>query len=822
LSLNAALEPVMHSLGPGPVDVASEATIRPVGTRRLTAALVGNPNTGKTTLFNALSGLRQRVGNYPGVTVETKKGQALCGGQTIDLIDLPGTYSLAPRSPDEMVAVDVILGHQKEEPRPDVVVAIVDASNLERNLYLTTQLLELDVPIVVALNMTDIAAKQGIRINHDQLSQHLGVPVVPIQANKGKGLDNLREAILAAGRGTREARREIGDLARVETAFLPASATVPAARGPRPAARFCYPEAFEREVASLFKVLGGSVELFLVRRLLLDAGGSIEKRLVDQHGTELAPLVQETRTRLAAVGCAVPAVEARTRYGWIRQVTPSCVTRPAVRIVTWTDRLDRILTHRLWGTLLFLALMFVMFQSIFTWAKPAMKLIGLGKDWVSDALTELLPAGPFTSLLTGGILEGVGSVLVFLPQIVILFGFIAVLEDCGYMARAAFLMDKLMARCGLSGKSFIPMLSSMACAVPGIMATRVIENRRDRLATILVAPLMSCSARLPVYVLLTAAFIPDTRLLGIDLSLGAWGSWVGLTLQGLTMFGLYMLGIIIAPLVAWALKRTLLRGETPLFVMEMPLYKCPALRAVLRRMLDSAWAFLRRAGSIILATMILVWAALSFPCFDDKGESYFQRVASLDRQIKSCEEQRDQLDPDDEVTREERERLESDLESTRTEYNRVRQEWSRSSYLGRLGQAIEPAVKPLGWDWRLGVATLASFPAREVVVGTLGIIFQVGKVESEDVLREDNISQTELGQALRTATWEGTSQPVFTIPVALSVMVFFALCCQCASTLAVIKRETRSWGWPTFTFAYMTVLAYLGAMVVYQVGSRLL
>jgi ferrous iron transport protein B len=787
----------MLTRGPGTVASASpDPVICATPARRLTAALVGNPNTGKTTLFNALSGLRQRVGNYPGVTVETKKGQTVCGGQTIDLIDLPGTYSLAPRSPDEMVAVDVILGHQKEEPRPDVVVAIVDASNLDRNLYLTTQVLELEVPVVVALNMIDVAENQGIRIDHEQLSRQLGVPVVPIQANKRKGLDQLRAAIAATGPNPLVvSRNDKQDMT------------------PRP----CFPEAFEREVASLFKVLGGSVELFLVRRLLLDVGGYTEKRLVDQHGDGLAQQVREARERLAASGCTVPAVEARTRYSWIRKITHPCVSRPAVRVVTWTDRLDRILTHRLWGTLIFLALMFVVFQSIFTWANPAMKVIGMGQDWVAETLKTLLEPGPFTSLLTDGILKGVGSVLVFLPQIVILFGFIAVLEDCGYMARAAFLMDKLMARCGLSGKSFIPMLSSMACAVPGIMATRVIENRRDRLATILVAPLMSCSARLPVYVLLTAAFIPDLRLLGFDLALGPWEFWVGLSLQGLTMFALYMLGIIVAPLVALALKRTLLRGETPLFVMEMPLYKCPAIRAVVGRMVDSAWAFLRRAGTIILATMILVWAALSFPCFDGEGQSYFERVASLENDIKSKEKQRDKLDSEDEANKEEREQLESELESIEKEYNQVQQEWSRSSYLGRLGRVIEPAVEPLGWDWRLGVATLASFPAREVVVGTLGIVFQVGKVESEDVLK----GKSDLGQALRAATWEGTDRPVFTIPVALSVMVFFALCCQCASTLAVIKRETRSWRWPAFTFVYMTVLAYLGALLVYQVGSRL-
>ncbi len=716
-------------------------------TRTLSVALVGNPNTGKTTLFNALSGLRQRVGNYPGVTVEMKKGRATDGEHVCDLIDLPGTYSLAARSPDEMVAVDLLLGHCPGEPRPDVVLAIVDASNLDRHLYLVTQLLELGLPVVVALNMLDVAEGQGIKIDADALSDRLGLPVVPIQANKGRGLDRLRRALWQA----------------VES-------------GP-PAKLPAFPEPFEREVEALRQALGGDVEPFLIRRLLLDVGGHTERRLTEQFGSGVGERVQAARQRLAEAGCPVPAVEARTRYGWIRPITSACVTRPAQRPVTWTDRLDRVLTHKLWGTLIFLALMFVVFQSIFTWARPLMKLIGAGKDVLADGLRDALPPGPLTSLLTEGVLEGVGGVVMFLPQILILFGFIAVLEDCGYMARAAFLMDKLMARCGLSGKSFIPLLSSVACAVPGILATRVIENRRDRLATMLVAPLMSCSARLPVYVLLIGAFLTVGR---------PW--WV----PGLTMFGLYAIGIVVAPLVALLLKRTLLRGETPVFVMEMPTYKVPSLRTVLRRMGDAAWAFLRRAGTLILASMVLVWALLYAPWWDAQGRRYEDRIAAVGQ--------------------------DSD------EAKAIEAEWKRNSLLGRLGRAIEPAVRPLGWDWRVGVAALASFPAREVVVGTLGIVYQQGKVEADEIREADwtQISETGLGKALREARWEDEPErPVFTIPAVLSLLVFFALCCQCASTLAVIRRETHTWRWPAFTFAYMTALAYVAALVVYQIGSRL-
>jgi ferrous iron transport protein B len=718
----------------------------PGAPRRLTAALVGNPNTGKTTLFNALSGLRQRVGNYPGVTVETKKGHATCAGRAFDLIDLPGTYSLAPRSPDEMVAVDVVLGQQAGEARPDVVVAIADASNLERNLYLTTQVLELGVPVVLALNMLDVARTQGVAVDAERLSRQLGVPVVPIQANKGIGLDRLREVVAAT-----------------------AGAAPPAKTAP-------FPEAFETEVRALHRAVGEDVPLFLVRRLLLDVGGYTEQRLAARRGPCVQEEVRQARARLAAAGCAVPAVEARSRYAWIREVTAGCVTRPAQRPVTGTDRLDRVLTHKVWGTVAFLVVMALVFQAIFTWARPLMKVIGDGKDWLAGWLRDALPPGPFTSLLTDGVVEGVGSVIVFLPQILILFGFIALLEDCGYMARAAFLMDRVMARAGLSGKSFIPMLSSVACAVPGIMATRVIEDRRDRLATILVAPLMSCSARLPVYILLIGTFLS-----------AGFPSW----LPGLVMFTMYALGMVLAPLVAWALKRSLLRGETPVFVMEMPPYKRPSLRLTLRRMFDSGWAFVRRAGTLILASMVLVWALLYFPAGHPEGGTYPERIAER----------------------------EAEAEPVQKEINDLQAEWKRQSLLGQAGRALEPAVRPLGWDWRIGVAALASFPAREVVVGTLGIVFQVGKVESDTIRDAENPAETELGRKLEKATWDGEpGRKLFTIPTALSLMVFFALCCQCASTLAVIRRETRSWRWPLFTFTYMTVLAYVAALVVYQVG----
>jgi ferrous iron transport protein B len=733
--------------------------------RKATIALVGNPNTGKTTLFNALAGMRQRVGNYPGVTVETKKGTMRFDGEVYDIVDLPGTYSLAPKSPDEMLAVDLILGQQGTESGPDVVVVIVDASNLERNLYLTTQVMELGVPVVIALNMIDLAEGQGIRVNTQLLETRLGVPVIPIQANKSRGLERLKQAI----------SKTIGR--------QPVQIEIP------------FPEAFEREVGALKTSVDGSVPTFQLRRLILDAGGVTEQRFRASNGEDGLRRVSEARQRLALAGYPLAAVEARARYKWIREILAGCIERPKERPLNWTDRLDRILTHRVWGTLIFVAVMFAVFEAIFTGARPFMKAINLAKDLVGETLHSTLPAGPLSSLLTDGILEGVGSVLVFLPQIVILFGFIAILEDCGYMARAAFLMDKLMSRCGLNGKSFIPMLSSVACAVPGIMATRVIENRRDRLTTILVAPLMSCSARLPVYTLLIGAFLTEGF---------AW--WV----PGLTMFAMYSVGLVTAPLVALLLKRSLLRGETPPFVMEMPLYKWPSFRVVIRRMADSGWAFTRRAGTLILAVMIIVWALLYFPRRDAQGGYYDKRVTELQRELDRLTDKRAKSEGD---------HSEADKQAA---IDQLYGEWKRQSILGRLGQAVEPAVRPLGWDWRIGMAVLASFPAREVVVGTLGIIYNEGKVDTEEIRQAENVGATKLASALRSATWETRPDlPVFTAPVALSLMVFFALCCQCASTLAVIRRETGSWRWPAFTFAYMTGLAYCAAFVVYRIGASL-
>ncbi len=749
----------------------------------VTIALVGNPNTGKSTLFTALAGVRQRTGNFPGVTVERKVGSMSLRGQSCQLVDLPGTYSLAPRSPDEMVAVDVLLGRRGDVGDVDAVLSIVDASNLERNLYLVSQVLEMGLPTVVALNMIDVARAKGIQIDVERLSQQLGVSVIEVQANRGLGVEQLNVA-LADAVSSRTANR------------APASP---------------FPAEFQQEVAALEGVLaseivgananggGRALPRYLVERLLLDTSGYVRGALTTgDHGPgdaqgRLDLALTAARHRLAAAGCAVPAVEAQARYGWVAQVLSGVVSRPAAPPATASDRIDRVLTHKLWGSIVFALAMLVVFSSVFVAAEPLMKLIDRAVGALAVLVAATMNEGPLESLLVDGVIGGVGSVLVFLPQILMLFFFLAVLEDCGYMARAAYLMDKLMVRVGLSGKSFIPLLSSFACAIPGVMATRVIENRRDRMTTILVAPLMSCSARLPVYTVLIGAFIPAKAMLG------------GLVqLQGFTLFAMYLVGIVAAAGVALVLRRTLLRGPTPPFVMELPSYKRPSPRIVLERMLDRGWSFVYRAGTLILAVSILVWAVSYYP----HNSTLVEETLAPKRDALTAQLTDRGLDA----------AKRDDIQQRVNELNgQIAAAYQRESYLGRLGRWIEPAVRPLGWDWRIGCAAIASFPAREVVMGALGVIYNLGS--ELDV--GEHADQDRLAAGMRAARWDDTGEPVYNIPVALSIMVFFALCAQCASTLVVIRRETNSWRWPAFTFLYMTALAYVGALVTYQVGMRL-
>jgi len=734
-------------------------------------ALIGNPNTGKSTLFGAMVGVHQRVGNYPGVTVEKKTGEYTFEDGRYELVDLPGLYSLAPRSRDEMVAVDLLIPRRADAAPVDAVVCVVDASNLQRHLYLVSQILELGLPTVVALNMLDVAGDHGITLDATRLEQRLGVPVVPLQANRRIGIEPLRTALASVvGRAVR----------------TPSSP---------------FPEAFQREVTQVESELADRpvsesenrpLPRYLVERLLLDVNGYLQGVLLGEDDRESAQRVAQSRARLQEAKLEIPGVETASRYGWAEQILEGVVTQPREYRRTTSDRIDRVLTHRFWGMLLFALVMVVLFQAVFSWAEPLMGLIedgmGMAGRWVESGMQP----GPLRSLLVDGVIAGVGGVLVFLPQILILFLFIAVLEDCGYMARAAFLMDRVMVRVGLSGKSFIPMLSSFACAIPGIMAARVIENERDRLTTIVVAPLMTCSARLPVYSMLIAAFIVPNHTFVFGL----------LSLQGLVLTSLYVLGIVTAVVAALVLKKTILRSEPTPFLMELPSYKWPSARTVCFRVLQRGWVFLRCAGTMILAISIVVWAALYYPHDSETVEPPFrQRQEAVETRLEA-------LSADDPAGAE----LKAEL--VRIE-NEMAGAYQRQSVLGKMGQWIEPVVRPLGWDWRIGCAVLASFPAREVVVATTGVIFNLGEDFDSEAEEDGKLMRARL----RAATREGTDRPLFTTPVALSLLVFCALCAQCAATLVVIRRETNSWRWPAFTFSYMTTLAYLGAMATYQLGT---
>ena len=539
-----------------------------------TIALIGNPNTGKSTLFGALSGSRQRVGNYPGVTVEKKVGEVVHDGRRWILVDLPGTYSLAPRSPDEMVAVDVLLGRKTEVQPPDVVICVVSASNLTRNLYLVSQVLELGRPVVVALSMGDLAEADGLTVDAARLGRQLGIPVVPIQAQRGQGLEALKQAVEEAG------------------------------SKPAPTITSPFPAPFREEVDRLSATLTPPPPRLPDRTPAagFGIGGRGPNRPRRRRPRPAPPADRGRPRRLAEAGCRVPGVETTARYAWIAGTVEGVVQHPEHAHSRSADRLDAILTHKVWGSLILAAVLLLTFSAVFAWAQYPMDWIDAGFGAVSSFLEESLPDGPIRNLLVKGIVGGIGAVVIFLPQIFILFFILTALEECGYMSRAAYLMDKIMVRVGLSGKSFIPLLSSFACAIPGIMATRVIENRRDRLTTILIAPLMSCSARLPVYTLMIAAFIPARSYLG------------GLIqLQGLTMFAMYAVGVVVAAAVALILKRTLLRSATPVFLMEMPAYQWPSPRVILHRMFERGWDFLQNAGTIIFAVSIVMWGALTTP-----------------------------------------------------------------------------------------------------------------------------------------------------------------------------------------------------------------
>lgn len=730
----------------------------------LRVAVLGNPNTGKSTLFNALTSLNQRTGNYPGVTVEKRTGRFTHGATAFELTDLPGAYSLAPRSPDEMLTVQVLLGQGPMERPPDLILCVVDASNLRRSLFLASQLLDLQLPMVIALNMTDVAERRGIVIDAAAMSATLGVPVVPVQANRQKGLDQLRSALAAAAAQ--------GGAAPHQPFQQPISDTL---------------DRLQRDCPD-----DCPLRRFVVTRLLFDVDGFMTRRLRTMVGDELVAALGATREELVArTGQSLPENESASRFEWINRQLPQFVTRRELGRISWSARADRVLTHPVTGLLVALLVLLVLFQAVFRIADPASWAIDGLKGLVASGVETLLPAGALRSLLVDGVVEGVGAVLVFLPQIMLLFLFIGLLEDSGYLARASFLMDRYLSRLGLSGMALIPLLSSFACAIPGIMATRTITSRKERLITILIAPLMSCSARLPVYVLLISAFVPHRALLG---------GLVGL--QGLVMLAMYAVGAVVAVGVAWLLRRWMAGQGGGEFLMELPPYKLPQATTVLRRMLEAGQDFVKGAGTLIVAVTILVWAAASFPRHaDDLPGDLRTELQSAAARVAELESGGDgQAGSELEQWRGRLEDLEKEAEAIHLEH----------SWLARGGKILQPVTAPLGWDWRITSAVVAAFPAREVVVSTLGVIFGLGKEVDEE--------SVSLRQRLVAARHSGTDRPLLTLPVALGLMVFFALCAQCVSTLAVIRRETNSWRWPLVSFGYMTALAWLGAFLTVQIA----
>jgi ferrous iron transport protein B len=717
------------------------------GAAQLVVALAGNPNAGKTSIFNALTGLRQKVANYPGVTVERKEGVWSLGEDLppARLVDLPGLYSLEAASIDEEIARDLLTGRVEGVPEPDVIVAVVDATNLERNLYLVTQLLEAGRPLVIALSMVDLAERAKLEIDAERLSRAVGVPVVPVTAKQRRGLDELARAVVGAV-GTRA-----------------------------PAARWRLSPRAEEEV----------------RRLYAAGASSREEALRDLYSDELPEdaerraAVEEARARLSGADPRWWQEPLTARYRWIEEVTEGAVRGSRGDRPGTTERIDRVVTHKFLGPLVLLLVMAVVFQAIFSWATLPMDLIDRGFGALGELARAQMPAGLLTDLVVDGVIAGVGGVLVFLPQILLLFFFVALLEDSGYMSRAAFLMDRLMRGVGLHGKAFMPLLSSFACAIPGIMATRTIENPKDRLATILIAPFMSCSARLPVYTLMIAAFFTDVRLFGF-LSVGA-----------LLILSMYLLGIVVAIVVAWILKHTILKSPPPPLVLELPPYRVPNFLNVVQTMRTRSWLFVKRAGTVILTISILLWALMTFPRSAEKPVPDAEEGAAVQAMRETGTESRGEPAP---LTAKE-------SGETADEGAQLQQ-----SYAGRLGRVLEPVIAPLGFDWKMGIGLVASFAARETLVSTLSIVYNVGK--------DADAESPSLIEAVRNAKRpDGT--PAWTPLVAVSMMVFFVLACQCMSTVAIVRRETNSWRWPLFMVAYMLVIAYAASFVTYQ-GGRLL
>lgn len=709
----------------------------------LTIALVGNPNTGKSTLFNALTGLKQKIGNYPGVTVERKIGYIHIDGTRHKVIDLPGTYSLNHKKVDERIAYQTLIGEYKYEETPDLAILVLDATNLDRNMYLATQVMDLEIPMIVLLNMNDLAEERGITVDAEKIQAHLGVPVLSIVAKNKADIEKVRNAISNHDLQT-----------PAPFSWNP----------PKPLS-----EAMELicdEWLNPYTDLPERSYPIEASRLISD--NQVPEDFRNHPQKEIAQnVISKAQAHLEQSGQNPTAAEVLARYDFIEECTRNGATREEEK-ETISDKIDAFVTHKVFGPIILVAILLLMFQAIFSWAEPFMNLIDLLFVHTGNFISEALPPGMLNDLLVEGVIAGLGGVVVFLPQIMFLFFFISILEGTGYMARAAFVMDGFMTRIGLHGRSVVPLISGFACAVPGIMATRTIENWSDRLITIMVLPFMACSARLPVYALMISAFVPHEMILGF------------ISLQGLTFFGLYFFGIIMAILAAWVMKTFFSdTGSTP-FMMELPSYKMPKWSDVFYNMFDRGWIFVKQAGKVIMAISIVLWFLASYPKVEVPNE-----IANNSPQTESS----------------------FNAEESASAYK------LKHSYAGQIGHLMEPVIRPLGFDWKIGIGLITSFAAREVMVGTLNTIYSVGGQSGENV--------TTLKSKLLNDKNPETGEPVFSTLSAISLMIFFALAMQCMSTLAIVRRETNSWKWPVVMFTYMTSLAYLCSLIVYQGGQAL-
>jgi len=726
--------------------------------RQFTVALAGNPNSGKTTVFNAITGGRQHVGNYPGVTVEKKTGQAERNGVDLKLVDLPGTYSLTAYSVEEVVARNFIL-----DEKPDVVIDIIDSSNLERNLYLATQLMELGAPLVLAFNMSDLAEARGFEIDVSHLSALLGVPIVRTVGHKGKGIDDLLDAALAV-------------------AVDPESA-VAKQRPPR------YGRELEPEVGKLAEMAAAKCreagrDRWVAVKLLENDTEAIKRLRTVMSGEEMKGFLataEDSRRHIQSVcGDTAEIILADRRYGFISGACQESVRSTIESRHLLSDRIDAAVTNRLIGLPLFLLLMLLVFQLTFSVGGWLMQKLEVGKELLASAIWHLWPEGSeslLRSLLVDGVIEGVGTVLSFVPMIFLLFLSISVLEDSGYMARVAFIMDRLMHKMGLHGKSFIPMLVGFGCNVPGILATRTLENRRDRLTTILVLPLMSCAARLPIYILILGAFFPEKRLFSV---LGI----AHVTNQALWLLGIYLFGVLLAGVAARVLRKTAFRGEGTSFVMELPPYRMPTLRGVLLHMWERGWLFVRKAGTVILAAVVLLWALSIWPRLDQSQREPF-RLQRLDAEAGLAGQS---------------EQLAKTLAAIDAAEHKARLEHSA---IGRIGRTIEPIMKPCGFDWKVSTALVGAAAAKEVFVAQMGVIHAVGSERDPD-------------DSLRRKI-QATYSPLRGV----SIMLFCLIGLPCIPTVAATWQETGSWKWAAAQFGGLTLLAWLVSAAVFQIGTLL-